>query len=436
MYISRGTSREDREGRVRGQRGGQHSFGLHLGCINGGWAASDHGHVGEDSDGVVGERRGEGVDRRAAHQEPLAGERLAREVTERRVERRVELPPPPVEAAVETVSAAEVLAGVAEHGPNYSLPQPAESKTARRKRLRLDAAARIAGHAVVEAGTHVEILGEHRWWPGTITGREEGSDGRLVHAVEYDGYPDQDFRLNLEEVSWRRVTLGAGGAAPTSGEDSDGEGSDEAADALPASATDSGSAVATSDKGSDVEGDGDEAGDALLTCEPAPTQPRERRSTRAGDESPAAAGMASGDAGATYAALGGYVGREEAVGKASSAPAALSTVIYKDTKLDGTCGHAHVHVHAGRRAQAGGAPRAGGQAPQRRAGAAADLWMGHGMWHARAWHGRGMEIVTAHTPGSVCMEREVRKVALELLAVALARRAVRAVRAEPGLGPL
>ena len=37
---------------------------------------------------------------------------------------------------------------------------------------------------------------------------------------------------------------------------------------------------------------------------------------------------------------------------------------------------------------------------------------------------------------SVCMEREVRKVALELLAVALARRAIRAVRAEPGLGPL
>ena len=34
------------------------------------------------------------------------------------------------------------------------------------------------------------------------------------------------------------------------------------------------------------------------------------------------------------------------------------------------------------------------------------------------------------------MEREVRKVALELLEVALARRAVRAVRAEPGLGPL
>ena len=83
------------------------------------------------------------------------------------------------------MSAAEVLAGVAEYGPNYVLPQPAETKTARRKRLRVDAAARIAGHAVVETGTHVEILGEQRWWPGTITGREEGLDGRLVHAVEF-----------------------------------------------------------------------------------------------------------------------------------------------------------------------------------------------------------------------------------------------------------
>ena len=65
---------------------------------------------------------------------------------------------------------------------------------ARRKRLRLDAAARIAGHAVVEAGTHVEILGEHRWWPGTITGREEGSasGGWLANKVEYDGYLDAE----------------------------------------------------------------------------------------------------------------------------------------------------------------------------------------------------------------------------------------------------
>ena len=34
--------------------------------------------------------------------------------------------------------------------------------------------------------------------------------------------------------------------------------------------------------------------------------------------------MASGDAGATYAAPGGYAGREEAAGEASSAPAALN----------------------------------------------------------------------------------------------------------------
>ena len=46
------------------------------------------------------------------------------------------------------------------------------------ERLRLDATARLAGHAVVEIGTHVEILGSQR---------------RVrVDAVEYDGYPDAD----------------------------------------------------------------------------------------------------------------------------------------------------------------------------------------------------------------------------------------------------
>ena len=48
------------------------------------------------------------------------------------------------------------------------------------ERLRLDAPARLAGHAVVETGTHVEILGEQGWWSATITWREEGSGGRLV----------------------------------------------------------------------------------------------------------------------------------------------------------------------------------------------------------------------------------------------------------------
>ena len=40
-----------------------------------------------------------------------------------------------------------------------------------------------------------------------------------VDAVEYDGYPDAEPLLSLEEETWRQVTLGAGSAAPnTSGE--------------------------------------------------------------------------------------------------------------------------------------------------------------------------------------------------------------------------
>ena len=67
-----------------------------------------------------------------------------------------------------------------------------------------------------------------------------------MDAVEYDGYPDAEPLLSLEEETWRQVTLGAGSAAPnTSGEASDGEKSDgEAGDALPSSATDVGGAVA------------------------------------------------------------------------------------------------------------------------------------------------------------------------------------------------
>ena len=56
---------------------------------------------------------------------------LARTATASLAERRARAPPL-VEAAVETVSAAEALANVAEYGPNYVLPQAAESKTARR----------------------------------------------------------------------------------------------------------------------------------------------------------------------------------------------------------------------------------------------------------------------------------------------------------------
>ena len=56
------------------------------------------------------------------------------------------------------------------------------------ERLRLDATARLAGHAVVEIGTHVEILGSQR---------------RVrVDAVEYDGYPDAERLLSLEDETW------------------------------------------------------------------------------------------------------------------------------------------------------------------------------------------------------------------------------------------
>ena len=76
-----------------------------------------------------------------------------------------------------------------------------------------------------------------------------------VDAVEYDGYPDAEPLLSLEEETWRQVTLGAGSAAPnTSGEASDGEKSDgETGDALPSSATNVGGAVDTGGEGSGVE---------------------------------------------------------------------------------------------------------------------------------------------------------------------------------------
>ena len=47
------------------------------------------------------------------------------------------------------------------------------------ERLRLDATARLAGHAVVETGTRRDPT-RAGWWSATITWREEGSGGRLV----------------------------------------------------------------------------------------------------------------------------------------------------------------------------------------------------------------------------------------------------------------
>ena len=99
---------------------------------------------------------------------------------------------------VEAVSAADVLAGVEESGPNYALPAAREGQRERRERLRVDETAKQAGHTIVETGTHVEILGEQGlWWPATIAGREEDVDGRLVHEVEYDGYQGEQYCLHI-----------------------------------------------------------------------------------------------------------------------------------------------------------------------------------------------------------------------------------------------
>ena len=106
---------------------------------------------------------------------------------------------------VEAVSAADVLAGVEESGPNYALPTAREGQRERRERLRVDETAKQAGHTIVETGTHVEILGEQGlWWPATIAGREEDVDGRLVHEVEYDGYQGEQYWHMLDDEQWRR----------------------------------------------------------------------------------------------------------------------------------------------------------------------------------------------------------------------------------------
>ena len=105
------------------------------------------------------------------------------------------------------MSAADVLAGVEESGPNYALPTAREGQRERRERLRVDETAKQAGHTIVETGTHVEILGEQGlWWPATIAGREEDVDGRLVHEVEYDGYQGEQYWHMLDDEQWRRAT--------------------------------------------------------------------------------------------------------------------------------------------------------------------------------------------------------------------------------------
>ncbi|EOD39292.1 hypothetical protein EMIHUDRAFT_251446 [Emiliania huxleyi CCMP1516] len=181
---------------------------------------------------------GEGVARRAAFH-ARERERRDREAAQGLAEL-----PSDEAAGVKEVSAREVLESVAESGPNYVTLPAAERQKARRERLRVVEAARQAGQAIVDTGTHVEILGvQERWWPATIMGRQQDVDGRLVHEVEYDGYPGEQYWHVLDNEEWRVVTApasdaadaaadAAGNAAPANGEESDSEESgDEAAPA-------------------------------------------------------------------------------------------------------------------------------------------------------------------------------------------------------------
>ena len=186
---------------------------------------------------------GAGVARRQAHHERMRDER-AREAAAGDAEL------PPEDDAVEMASAVHVLDSVAEVGPNYTLLRSKETKAKRRKRQREDARAALDGHTVLSTGSRLEIFCDsERWYPATVMAREEDGDGRIVHEVEYDGYPDRRWWHMLDDERWRAVAeqagTGAGGAAADGGGDAamdraDGErgaraaGDAEAAEARPA----------------------------------------------------------------------------------------------------------------------------------------------------------------------------------------------------------
>ena len=142
---------------------------------------------------------GAGVARRQAHHERMRDER-AREAAAGDAEL------PPEDDAVEMASAAQLLDSVAEVGPNYTLLRSKETKAKRRKRKREDARAALDGHTVLSTGSRLEIFCDsERWYPATVMAREEDGDGRIVHEVEYDGYPDRRWWHMLDDERWRAV---------------------------------------------------------------------------------------------------------------------------------------------------------------------------------------------------------------------------------------
>ena len=153
------------------------------------------------------ERRGEGVDRRAAHQEPSVGHGTTGRA------------PPPNRGGGRDGERQTSSRAWRSTADTMCCGSP------RRRRRRGGAAALgrdgEAGRARCHRDRHARrdprragvVVGHHH-----VAGGGFGRPAR-VDAVESDGYPDAEPLLSLEEETWRQVTLGAGSAAPnTSGE--------------------------------------------------------------------------------------------------------------------------------------------------------------------------------------------------------------------------
>ena len=131
---------------------------------------------------------GDGVARRKAHQERQRDEREQREEADRAAGTAL----PPEEGGVELVSADDVLKGVAETGPNYTLLPKRERKAKRRRRRR--AAAEASGESASEDG----MDGLHEAAAATA-----GATGRPCRATRGSG-----SMREASDSEWELIDVG------------------------------------------------------------------------------------------------------------------------------------------------------------------------------------------------------------------------------------
>ena len=117
---------------------------------------------------------GDGVARRKAHQERQRDEREQREEADRAAGTAL----PPEEGGVELVSADDVLKGVAETGPNYTLLPKRERKAKRRRRRR--AAAEASGESASTRTTSEGTLSACASRQGGVGSGRASSPNRLA----------------------------------------------------------------------------------------------------------------------------------------------------------------------------------------------------------------------------------------------------------------